>query len=154
MKKTLGWELGISLGLGFALSRIVRIAITTGQSMEPTVKNKQLVLISCLEKPRVGDLIAFKSRQKKGPKIYLKRVIATGGDRVRIAYRQLYINGQLIKEPYLKEPMKYMPLAEIEVPNKHVFVMGDNRNNSLDSRKLGPIPLKDVIGVVKFANRG
>jgi len=150
MKKKWVFELGMAIAAGYAVSRVVRIAMATGHSMEPTIKHGQFVIVDRLAKPKKGDLIAFKSRQKKGPKHFLKRIVALEGDVVRINLGRLNLNGFFVEEPYLKEPMRKRRMEAVTVPKGHVFALGDNRNNSLDSRALGTIPLKDVIGVVKY----
>ena len=76
----------------------------------------------------------------------IKRVIAVGGDRLEIRDNQVRVNGVALDEPYL-EPGYYMnDLAPLYVPARHVWVMGDNRDNSQDSRRFGPVPMDDVIG--------
>jgi len=148
MKKKLT-EAAFYLALGFVIRHFVRIGLTTGDSMEPTILNRQPILVHRFFKPKVNDLVVFKNRGK-GPKRLLKRIVALEGDRIKFRFSRLFINGKLVPEPYLKELMKYRLTEEIVVPKGHVYVLGDNRNNSLDSRRLGAIPIKDVIGVVEY----
>ena len=82
--------------------------------------------------------------------LIIKRVIAVGGDHLDIKNNEVYINGKKIKENYIKENMNTEDLS-IDIPKGKVFVMGDNRNHSLDSRKLGYFDFdNDVIGKVFF----
>ena len=82
--------------------------------------------------------------------LIIKRVVAVGGDHLDIKNNEVYINGKKIKENYIKENMNTEDLS-IDIPKGKVFVMGDNRNHSLDSRKLGYFDFdNDVIGKVFF----
>ncbi|HBN82871.1 MAG TPA: signal peptidase I [Clostridiales bacterium] len=93
------------------------------------------------------NTIAYKVTGKKPEPVYLvKRVIGKEGDVLEFKDGQLLINGQPVNEPYIKEPMEWFPNRLIVVPEGHVFVMGDNRNESYDSRSMGFIPLSHIIG--------
>jgi len=102
------------------------------------------------KKPQRGDIVVFifpKDRSKD----YIKRVIATEGEKVEILQNKIYINGQLIDDPWGHfEGMKYLQPLErfgpVEVPAGSLFVLGDNRDNSQDSRFWGYANLKDVKG--------
>ncbi len=96
--------------------------------------------------PKHGDIIVF-DHPNEGA--YLKRVIAVGGDLVGIAGGRVWLNGSWLKEPYLKvQPVAELPLVT-KIPNDHLFVLGDNRNSSEDSRDFGPIPVSSVVGQVR-----
>ena len=82
--------------------------------------------------------------------LLIKRVIGLPGDRVEIRGGQVFINGKLLNEPYLSQPT-YGDYGPIDVPPLHVFVLGDNRGFSNDSRAFGPIPLDDVVGRAWFS---
>lgn len=138
--------------LGLILRHFVRIGLTTGSSMEPTISDRQPILVHRFFIPKINDLVVFKNRSH-GPKRLLKRIVALEGDMVKFRFSRLYVNGQLVKEPYLKELMRYRITDDLVVPKNHVYVLGDNRNNSMDSRQLGPIPKKDVIGVVVYGRK-
>lgn len=77
---------------------------------------------------------------------FIKRVIGLPGETVEIRDNQVLINGQDISEPYLKPGTSMRDFEAVTVPEGHVFVMGDNRNSSQDSRFFGPIPTDDVVG--------
>lgn len=105
--------------------------------------------------PQRGDVVVFKS--PRNPDVdYIKRIIGLPGDRVMIQNKQIFINGNLLEESYIadKTPLftnGYMEDGiEITVPSDHLFVMGDNRPHSSDSRDFGPIPIADIIGKVAF----
>ena len=78
---------------------------------------------------------------------YIKRVIGLPGDTLEYRDGKVYRNGELLEEDYILEEMS-VPFETITVPEDHVYVMGDNRNFSKDSRSLGPIPLENVRGEV------
>ena len=76
----------------------------------------------------------------------IKRVIAIGGDTIEIRDNSLFINGTAIDEPYLTRSVQMPDLEPLRVPADHVFMMGDNRNQSEDSRRFGPVPESSIIG--------
>ena len=81
----------------------------------------------------------------------IKRVVGIGGDHIEIKDNELYLNGELLEEDYINGAMINSEDMVVDVPEGKVFVMGDNRNNSLDSRKLGYFDFdEDVIGRVFF----
>lgn len=88
--------------------------------------------------------------KKPDPVFIVKRVIGKPGDVLEYVDGQLVINGVPVEEPYIKEPMEWFPDKAIIVPENHVFVMGDNRNESYDSRIIGCIPLSHVLGKCLF----
>lgn len=79
----------------------------------------------------------------------IKRVVALGGERIAVHDGKVYINGKALNEPYIQAPPAYT-MPERRIPPDCVFMMGDNRNNSLDSHIWGPLPLKNVIGHASF----
>lgn len=137
----------------YGLARMFRLVLTSGISMEPTIKSGQVVLLDRTaywrRNPRIGELVIFKPGKKGLAKHFLKRVVGREGDKVKLRFGVLYLNGKRVKEPYLAADFANGRFMEWTVPSGHIFVLGDNRNHSLDSRKLGPIPLKNVVGVVK-----
>ncbi|QNI73211.1 signal peptidase I [Synechococcus sp. NOUM97013] len=75
----------------------------------------------------------------------IKRVVGRPGDQLEVKEGQLFRNGSLVEEPWIAEPIDYA-MAPVEVPQGELWVMGDNRNASLDSHLWGPLPEDDVIG--------
>jgi len=85
-----------------------------------------------------------------GHEVWVKRVIGKPGDVLEFKNHQVYRNGIAIEEPYIKEAMRYTNDNKIIVPEGHVFVLGDNRNNSSDSRYIGPVKFDHVLGTMIF----
>lgn len=139
-------------------SQILGIAMVNGVSMIPTLQDKSIVMMRRIgaHKPSRGDIIVFKADSFNEGEILIKRVIALGGDTIDIDYIEgnVFINGEKLDEPYVAETMRngYGIETPFTVPDGHVFVMGDNRNYSVDSRFLtiGCIPYEDIIGIVLF----
>lgn len=125
----------------------------SGESMEPTLYNGEIVVLIKTTKFERGELCAFSYQNK----ILIKRVIGVGGDVIKIdADGNVYVNGYIIDEPYVKE--KALGECDIEfpytVPENEYFVLGDSRAGSVDSRSsvIGCIPYDRIVGklVVKI----
>jgi len=155
---------------------LVQAFFIPSPSMEPTLVEGDRVLVTQIpyyfHDPTQGDVIVFSDPdgketdrglvggiahwvfqglgvQKPDNEDFIKRVIGTPGDTVWARGGVVYVNGEAIDEPYLKE--KTVNFPHTEVPDGKLFVMGDNRSNSLDSRfGLGFIPIDDVIGEAFF----
>ena len=121
-----------------------------GSSMDTTLADGERLLLSNLfYTPERGDIVVFNDPSKPG--IYseplVKRVIAVGGDTVEIKEGELFLNGEKLTEPYIKEPMTSSTNLPLQTVGEHsVFVMGDNRNASGDSRIFGQIDERCIIG--------
>ena len=137
------------------------IGIVSGDSMEPTVSNGDLLFIdSRAETFERGDIIVFEAQYDCECLTHFKRVIAVAGDAIYIDIVEgnVYLNGEILDEPYIMEPMRtsgsFMRSGEFSrenpfvVEDGYVFVMGDNRNNSNDSRGNGPVSLERIRGRV------
>lgn len=118
-------------------------------SMSPTLSAGDFVLACTVSRSdvRVGDIVVF-----LGPPelevAYLKRVLALGGDTVEFADSDFLLNGVRVREPYLQPGQTYDASGALRVPTGTVFVAGDNRDHSVDSRHFGPIALTSIIGRV------
>ncbi len=121
-------------------------------SMFPTLDENDRVLVNKLSydlhEVNRGDVIVFERLANQGGDIkdLIKRVIAVGGDRIEAREGLVYVNDALIDEPYLASGVKTTNLDAQTVPPGHVFVMGDNRGDSRDSRFFGPLPEDLIIG--------
>lgn len=151
----------ISVAAVFVLfSFIARIAVVDGNSMYPTLSNNDKLLVrQIFYTPKQGDIIVCQSENYGLDKPLVKRIIATEGQTVRLDREnwKIYVNGFVIDEPYLVIGEGAMvdweyDTDEIVIPEGHVFVMGDNRNNSLDSRfyGVGMIDERYIIGQVIY----
>jgi signal peptidase I len=118
-------------------------------SMRPTLQEGDRILLNRLvyhfRQPARGDIIVFHSPINADEDL-VKRIVGVAGDRIAVTGGKLWVNGVAQDEPYLLEQDFSGEMAEIVVPDGDVFVMGDNRNNSGDSRLFGPIPTKVIIG--------
>ena len=138
-------------------SFILRTTGVTGQSMEPTLEDKDYLVVSKLfyKEPKQGDVVIFYSPQY-WDEVLVKRVIGTPGDVVDIDYAtgNVSVNGKVLDEPYIKERIRFQDDVQMPftVPENCVFVMGDNRNHSTDSRSttVGAVPYDSIIGKVLF----
>jgi signal peptidase I len=120
-------------------------------SMQPTLYENDLLLINKMvyqmREPDYGEIIVFHHTYNP-PQDYIKRVIGLPGDVVRVEGGKVLINEVPLKEPYLMEAPTYE--GEWVVPEGHVFVLGDNRNLSSDSRVWGFVPEADIVGRADF----
>lgn len=130
-----------------------------GASMEPTFHTGDYILTSKITyKFRTiehGDVVVFKSLKNTDIE-FIKRVIGLPGDQILLQNTTVYLNGKPVMENYIADKTNVFEggfLKEgqaITVPPESIFVMGDNRPRSSDSREFGPIPIKSVIGVVFY----
>ena len=133
----------------------VRVIDVSGNSMNPTLFDGNKMLVSDLfYKPKAGDVVIFKKDEYDPDKALVKRVIAVGGQTVNIDFDTgtVYVDGEPIEEDYTAE-LTYNKLDFMgpwRVPEGCVFVMGDNRNASTDSRKseIGMVDERTIIGRV------
>ena len=122
--------------------------------MVPTIMVNDRLYVEKLT-PRFGSLkrgmiVTFLAPEQTGRDDYLvKRLIGLSGDVISIKSGQLYVNGQAVDEPYLNEPMR-TDFKEVAVPEGKLFLMGDNRNHSQDSRSWGSIDIACVKGQALF----
>ena len=135
----------------------IRIIDVVGTSMNPTLNNNDKMLVSgLLYEPSVGDVVVFKKDEYDPDKALVKRVIAVEGQEINMDFDKgiVYINGQPIVEDYILEPTmnKLDFIGPKTVPEGCVFVMGDNRNASVDSRKteIGMVDTRLILGKAYF----
>ncbi len=153
------WEWIKALAIAVILAAIIRYfffapIVVDGYSMMPTLHDKDRMLVNkigyIVGSPKRFDIVVFHATEDKD---YIKRIIGLPGDHIEYMDDTLYINGQAYDEPYLamyKQEVFDGPLTEPfiieEVPEGHLFVMGDNRRYSRDSRHIGPVKIEEVLG--------
>jgi signal peptidase I len=118
-----------------------------GQSMEPTLHSSQRVVIEKISYrfhgPRRGDIVVIDSPHQKD--MLIKRVVALPGETVEVKNGRVYVDGEMLKEDWPIRPGggNHGPRT---IPPLHVFVLGDNRGASNDSRSFGPVPIEHIVG--------
>ena len=147
-------RIAAALVLVLVFSFVFRIIQVDGSSMVPTLTNgDKLIVWGAGYTPERGDVVIVDSYTTYG-KPLVKRVIAKGGDTISIDYETgtVTVNGEVLQEDYIAEPtyLGYDVEFPYTVPEGTVFVMGDNRNQSLDSRSsyIGCIDEQDILGKV------
>lgn len=141
--------------------------VVDGPSMLPNLHDRNQIIVNKvvyrLHEPERSDIVVFHASRKKD---FIKRVVGLPGEHIEMKNDTLYINGEAVDEPYLKEEKKELkdspaPLTDdftLEelpgkydvIPDDHVLVLGDNRKNSTDSRRLGVIPIDSIVGKASF----
>ena len=139
------------LVFGFVRPVIAAPFYVGSESMLPTLKVWDRVLINKLaydlDEPERGDIVLFQSPEG-GEDPLIKRVVGLSGDTIEVRQDRLFVNGEPQREPYVNDEYRKLqgPYGPKTVPKDHVFVMGDNRGNSQDSRDFGPVPEENLIG--------
>ncbi|HBX22170.1 MAG TPA: signal peptidase I [Desulfotomaculum sp.] len=179
LTKIWGWvgTCGIAFALTLFISIFIfQPYKVEGHSMDPTLHDQERIYVSKLQRtfsciPEYGDIVIIDSRVNRERSIkddflefpvilsvlgktdhiyYIKRVIGKPGDVLEFKDDIFYRNGVALNEPYIKEAMNDSREEKWVVPENHIFVMGDNRNASRDSRAIGFIPLDHNIGKMIF----
>lgn len=121
-------------------------------SMEPTVPEGSIVLLYRQGEVSRDSLVAFENPAGGGT--VLKRVVAVGGQTVAIEDARLYVDGTEVNEPYVDHSrIDGTYFGPVTVPEGHVFVMGDNRDTSIDSREFGSLPRGSISATVLWQSR-
>lgn len=141
----------LSVVLFLAIDAVSARIRVDGISMQPTLRDGEFVLINKLAyklgEPQLGDVIVFHFPRDPEQE-YIKRVVGLPGDMVKIQRGVVFVNGQALVEPYIADQPDYQ--NQWQVPENHLFVLGDNRNNSSDSHRWGPVPMEQVVGKALF----
>lgn len=159
-QKKEAWEWIKALAIAIILAGVIRFylfapIVVDGESMMPTLKDQDRMIVNkvsyTIGEPERFDIVVFRATEDKD---YIKRIIGLPGDHIAYKDDVLYVNGKPIDEPYLKAykeqvgdgNLTYDFSMENKVPEGELFVMGDNRRYSKDSRMIGTIPMDRVIG--------
>ncbi len=162
----------LTLIIFFAVRSMVQNFKVEGSSMEPSLRHGQYLLVNklaylsidpvglrsqipllpelisgrryLLGTPQKGDVVVFHF-PKDPTRDFIKRIIGTPGDQVEVRGSHVFLNGQQLDEPYLREEPRYNVPAQ-SVPSGQYFVLGDNRNNSSDSHVWGMVPEENLLG--------
>jgi signal peptidase I len=139
----------LSLLLFLAINAVSERIRVESISMQPNLYAGDFVIVNKVAyryfgDPERGEVIVFRYPPDPDQTPYIKRVIGLPGDQIHIAGGKVYVNGQQLIEPYLIVPTNRG--GDWIVPEDSLFVMGDNRNNSSDSRSWGFVPLGNIIG--------
>jgi signal peptidase I len=150
------WEITQTVMLSAMLFAAINVATTRilvqSVSMQPTLYERDRVLVNKLAykigKPARKDVIVFNPPVTNIDEPYIKRIIGLPGDVVQITNEQVYVNDLPLQETYIAAPPNYV--GSWNVPPGHVFVLGDNRNNSYDSHFWGVVALNSILGKAEF----
>ncbi|MCK4260917.1 MAG: signal peptidase I [Halanaerobiales bacterium] len=135
----------------FIITFVVQSFVVEGRSMYPSLHDGERLFVNKFiyrfKEPQRGDIVVFSPKGDPGKK-YIKRIIGVSGDEVVINREGVYINSMKIEEDYINE-LARTGFNTFKVPEGHIFVLGDNRNHSTDSRNLqhvGYVDYKSVSG--------
>ena len=147
------WEFAKTLIIAFILAQLIMVSVAQAfqveqYSMEPTLLPHDRVLVDKflyrLRQPRRGDVIVLKYPLNP-QRNYIKRIVALPGDTLQVKDGKLFINATQVREPYVNG-VPQGDFGPMTVPEDSVFVMGDNRNNSEDSRSFGALKKEQIVG--------
>ena len=120
-----------------------------GQSMEPSLHTDQRLVVEKLSYhfrgPQRFEIVVLKL-PSQGDELLIKRVIGLPGETIEIHDGQVYVNGESLQESFVQGDTFPGRAESVIVPPLHVYVLGDNRNHSNDSRSFGPVPIENIVG--------
>lgn len=121
-----------------------KIVFVAGESMLPTYENGDFLILSTYASPSVGDVIVVRTDSTKN---VVKRIVGVSGDTIELIDGQLYRNDRIVIEEYIIKD--HTNMEPVIVPDGMIYVLGDNRPNSIDSRDYGPVPTEVILGKVR-----
>ncbi|SHO46060.1 signal peptidase I [Anaerocolumna xylanovorans] len=156
-------EIAAVVGLAYFIANYaLEKTVMPGDSMEKTLMDQDKIIINkfsyVFHQPRRFDVIVFKQSDKEHSYLNVKRIIGLPGETVQIKEGKIYINGEPLTEKIVNDPIENPGLAEeeIKLDENEFFVLGDNRNNSEDSRfaNVGNIVSGDILGKAWIRQNG
>jgi len=146
------WIIVLVIALSLVHFFFATIFIVDGVSMQPNFESGEFIIVNRWQylfgEPKRGDVLVLKFPGDEEHKKYIKRLIGLPGEKVEITSGQVFINGQLLNEPYI--PFETLPSMSRVLKNDEYFLMGDNRPNSSDSRIWGVANKRFLIGSAWF----
>ncbi|MEG2575304.1 MAG: signal peptidase I [Christensenella sp.] len=148
------WGWVIAVGIAVAVAFVVRaflfeLILVDGPSMQPTLHTSERLAVEKVSRyvglPARGDIIIVHYPDGTNNN-YVKRAIGLPGETVEVKDSTVYINGEALDEEYTNKEEAYADMQPVVVPQDSIFVMGDNRANSMDSRMVGPIKHEWIVG--------
>lgn len=152
-------DIVIAVIVALVIIQFIKPTIVKEQSMQPTLYENNYIFLSkqayLFKEPKAGDIIVFHTDLKTidgKEKRLIKRIIGLPGDKITIAEGKVYVNDKLLEEPYIMEPYTAGSVDGQIVPEGCLFVMGDNRQHSADSRDpdVGYVQEDKIIGKAVF----
>ncbi|MGI5818792.1 MAG: signal peptidase I [Armatimonadota bacterium] len=145
--------------LAAGLVSVVFVAVLAGcgppnyvmmtDDMAPTIERGDIIAIDLQaydhRPPRRGERVAYRAPGERGERLRMGRVVATAGDEVRVTGGALHLNGDPVEEPFVAATMDY-EFEALTLPDGHLYILGDNRNEAHDSHVFGPVPIEAVEG--------
>ena len=152
------WDWTRSILIAIVLALLIRlflfeVFVVEGRSMYPTLQETERLMVNKVvyhfDQPDYGDIVVFEFEPGRD---FIKRVIGLAGDKIEITSGRVYVNGQMFDEQYLLTDMDLYDYGPVEVPEDCYFVMGDYRQNSMDSRdpRVGFVSREDLKGRAFF----
>lgn len=148
-------DIAIAIVIALVITQFIKPTIVKEKSMQPTLYENNYVLLNkqayLFGEPDYKDIVVFHSDLKTESgkeKLLIKRIIGLPGDTIQVMDGEVYKNDTILDEPYIKEQFTSGNVAEMEIPEGYMFVMGDNRQNSADSRdpSIGCVEIDQIVG--------
>lgn len=145
--------IGVVIGLAILLNKfVIQKVEVDGHSMDYTLANQQQLIVEKVSyhfsDPDRFDIIVFHPEGMSSETLYIKRIIGLPGETIQIIDGKVYIDGEVLEDPYARETMIEAGIAEdpVQIGKNQYFVLGDNRNGSEDSRKIGLVEKDSISG--------